>query len=163
MNIMKKTTLSVLLIVFSHCLLSAQDTISVNTSGFKHHSIYLELGGSSGIYSANYDYSFSISEGTKLALGAGLGYYSIYSYHDGPAPVETNMFFFTPEANLLFGKKSHHFETGASLFLFQIPALRIGYRYQPRKGGFLFRAGFTPILFGMDIIPWGGLSFGYTF
>ena len=31
------------------------------------------------------------------------------------------------------------------------------------KGGFLFRVGFTPLLFDMDIFPWGGISLGYTF
>ena len=160
---MKKITLVLFITVFSHGLLFAQETIEDITPDFRHHSIYLELGGNSVLYSLNYDYSLSLSEGAKLALGAGLGLYSIDSYSDGPFPTKANLFFFTPEANILFGKNSHHFETGASLLLFQIPALRIGYRYQPRKGGFLFRAGFTPFVVGMSFIPWGGVSFGYSF
>ncbi len=143
--------------------LTAQQSVEISTPPIKHHSVYLELGGNSGAYSVNYDYSLTVSVRTKLALGAGMALYSINSYHDGVSPSKSNFFLFTPEANLLFGKNSHHLEAGAGLILFQIPVLRLGYRYQPRKGGFLFRAGFTPLLYGMDIFPWGGISLGYTF
>lgn len=142
---------------------SKADTVPNINANIKHNSIYLELGGNSGFYSINYDYTFSLSESTKLAAGAGLGYYKTHSYAEGPVPTIKNLFFITPEANFMFGKKSHHFETGVSLLLFQIPTLRVGYRYQPAKGGFLFRAGFTPFITGLDFTPWGGLSFGYTF
>ena len=160
---MKKTILIIFCTIFSFFTVFSQENMQEATPPIKHHSVYLELGGNSGVYSLNYDYSLPVSENTKLAVGGGLALLSIYSYHEGPSPVKTNLYFFTPEANLLFGKNSHHLETGASLILFQIPALRVGYRYQPAKGGFLFRAGFTPLLFRMEIFPWGGISFGYTF
>ena len=160
---MNRTIGFILITVFSLGFLHAQCNPEEANTKFKHHSVYLELGGNSGAYSVNYDYSLSVSESAKLAVGTGLSALSLYSYHDGPAPVQNTQFFITPEANLLFGKNSHHLETGASLILFQIPVLRVGYRYQPRKGGFLFRVGFTPLLFDMDIFPWGGISLGYTF
>ena len=153
----------ILITVFSLGFLHAQCNPEEANTKFKHHSVYLELGGNSGAYSLNYDYSMYVSEGTKLAFGAGLGLLDMMTYRDEPTPTQSTLFFFTPEANLLFGKNSHHLETGVSLLLFQIPALRVGYRYQPAKGGFLFRAGFTPLLFRMEIFPWGGISFGYTF
>jgi hypothetical protein len=39
----------------------------------------------------------------------------------------------------------------------------IGYRSQPKEGGFLFRIGFTPLFdFSDFILPWIGLSVGTT-
>lgn len=160
---MQKQLFVLFSVIFSICYVAGQVTQIETIPKIKHNSIYVELGGNSLAYSLNYDYTFSLAENTKLAVGAGLGYYTMHSYANGPTPTETNLFFFTPEANLLFGKKSHHLEMGASLLLFAFPALRIGYRYQRPQGGFLFRVGFTPFVPNLDFVPWGGISFGYTF
>ena len=37
-----------------------------------------------------------------------------------------------------------------------------GYRYQKPDGGFQFRAVFTPVAGGGDVLPWVGLSLGYA-
>jgi hypothetical protein len=40
----------------------------------------------------------------------------------------------------------------------------VGYRYLPPGGGFVFGAGFTPLLrASKGFLPWGGLSVGYSF
>lgn len=39
----------------------------------------------------------------------------------------------------------------------------LGYRYQPLKGGVVFRAGLTPIFTTDQFTPWFGLSVGYAF
>ena len=39
----------------------------------------------------------------------------------------------------------------------------VGYRYQRPDGGFVFRAGFTPVFSTDDFLPWFGVSFGYAF
>lgn len=39
----------------------------------------------------------------------------------------------------------------------------IGYRYQPRDGGFVFRIGLTPVFSQFGFQPWAGLSLGYSF
>ncbi len=67
--------------------------------------------------------------------------------------------------NVLIGEKSHHFESGAGLFIgsdydgsdgtFYIPYFELGYRYQKPTGGFLFRA--KAGILGV------GLSLGYAF
>ena len=58
----------ILITVFSLGFLHAQCNPEEANTKFKHHSVYLELGGNSGAYSLNYDYSMYVSEGTKLAL-----------------------------------------------------------------------------------------------
>jgi hypothetical protein len=131
----------------------------------KHHSVYVELGGNSIVYSLNYDYTFSLSESTKLAIGAGFEYLimnsSFFSNSPYSAHQDKPFLFITPAVNLLCGKKSHHLELGISAIYLALPSARIGYRYQPAKGGFFFRIGYTPVL--IFPIHWGGISFGYTF
>jgi hypothetical protein len=39
----------------------------------------------------------------------------------------------------------------------------LGYRYAPKKKGFLFRIGFTPIFSPNGVFPWLGTSLGYAF
>lgn len=74
---------------------------------------------------------------------------------------------------------NHHFETAGGLLfvtgdsqdLFDeddeeinnvAGTVTIGYRYQKPGGGFVFRAGFTPVFDTSDILPWAGVSFGYA-
>jgi hypothetical protein len=144
-------------------------------SNFKHHSVYAELFGNSFFfYSVNYDYLLKIyRDNIKLAIGTGIGYYPV-SYldsHGHKTPIE-HYIYLIPEANFLFGKKSHYLEVGTSLMVAATfknielkPNGRIGYRYQPQKGGFLFRAAYTPILNGNGWFGyhWAGISFGYIF
>jgi hypothetical protein len=43
----------------------------------------------------------------------------------------------------------------------------VGYRYSDPGGGFVFRAGYTPLIFFTtevkEVFHWGGMSFGYRF
>lgn len=182
---MKKVLLlSIILNFASNCIFAQQqvnnmearpDTLQI-VSTFKHHSIYVELLGSSTFYSVNYDYLFRIyKDNIKLAVGAGIGYLTMTTPYKGvPEKRKYTVFYFTPEINFLFGKKSHYLETGTAL-LFGIydkqnvffPSGRVGYRYQPQKGGFLFRVAYTPLLMEDSWIGFNyllfGISFGYIF
>ncbi len=164
---MKKLILSLTLAAIS--LISYAQTVnsSFENSVIKHHSVFVELGGNSLIYSLNYDYSFATSE--KLIFNAGLGvsYFnlSINTFPEQDMKDRLHIPIFTPQINFLSGKEKHYLEYG---LFYSLPmnnlGVRAGYRYQPNKGGFLFRAGFTPMMFGGGLpVPWLGLSFGYTF
>jgi len=159
---MKKALILLLLTCISLSgFTQTNDLISLKPQ--KTNSIYLELGGNSFLYSLNYDKLFRTSDATKIALGAGLEY---LTYMNADGNDYGASLCLTPAVNLLFGKASHNLETGVSLFLISgtvLPAARIGYRYQPVNGGFLFRIGFTPIITTSIFIPWGGISLGYTF
>lgn len=155
---------AVLLLCFSFSNL-AQDAESIKEPQLKHHSVYLELGGNSFIYSINYDYTLQLSDLTKLAIGTGFEYVDEIKINEVSYG---SSFCITPAANFLFGRSSHHFETGIAAYYplsagTIIPTIRLGYRYQPRNGGFLFRIGATPIVVPGVILPWAGLSVGYTF
>jgi hypothetical protein len=171
---MKKIILCVLIVVFAINTFSQNNDTIQTISSFKRHSIYAELLGSSMFYSVNYDYLFRIyKDNIKLATGAGIGYFSYgYLSSDGEH-LTIHYFYFTPEVNFLFGAKSHYFETGTALMtaitdsavVVIAPSGRIGYRYQPQKGKFLFRIAYTPTFrtWGSLGYYWFGVSFGYIF
>ena len=153
--------------IFTLLILSSFSILSMSQNSFQNqfirkHSLYSELGGNSGIFSANYDYLLPLTTYIKFAAGTGVGFMYIMS--------DTHSHFtgyLTPAGNFLIGKASHHLELGGSLQSgwdgLLVPAARVGYRYQPHAGGFLFRMGFTP-LFKKDGkgYPWGGISVGMT-
>jgi hypothetical protein len=166
------------LLFFSLAVMLPANSFSQNDNtqqlpDFKRHSVYLELLGNSKYYSVNYDYLFRIYRNNiKLAVGAGISYFQTGYNPDGQGAITIHNYYFTPEVNFLFGGKSHYCEIGTALMVdfFSnetdfVPSPRIGYRYQPPKGGFLFRIAYTPLF--TEHLPfkyyWGGVSFGYIF
>lgn len=140
---------------------------------------YVELGGA-GVASLNYDMRL-MKKNDGLGLRVGLGGFSI---NDGS--YKTTALFVPLELNYLFGKDDRHFfELGAGATIVSVKNrnndpyfqdsnndkfnstfghLYFGYRVQPKDGGFLFRAGLTPIFGKGYFIPyWAGVSFGYAF
>jgi hypothetical protein len=39
----------------------------------------------------------------------------------------------------------------------------VGFRYQPKEGGLIFRIGFTPVFTFKKFLPWAGVSLGAAF
>lgn len=152
------------------------------------NAVYLEFGGSSGIYAINYSKIFH--QKGKLKLNASAGFSML------PNEKIDSKTIWLPaiplEITALFGKSSHHLEMGFGFtsYLDKTTAMdsetfelsdkvvfgavipvRIGYRYQKPEGGFFFRVGYTP-LFGVPVRAgksWSfnpyhaGISFGKSF
>ncbi len=133
-------------------------------------TIYAELGGP-GLASLNYDMRFQKKE-DGLGFRVGFGGFSI----DGESLV------LVPAGlNYIISKDGkNYFEVGAGAtfvnansnngfnddgpFNTTFGHLNIGYRLQPRNGGFLFRAAINPIFGNGVFFPYyGGVSFGYKF
>lgn len=132
-------------------------------------SIYFELGGP-GLTSVNFDTRFARKE-NGLGARIGVGGFSI----DGSAAL-----FIPVGVNYLIGKDTkNYFEVGAGVtpliatndfsddgdvFKTTFGHLNFGYRYQPDKPGFTFRAGVTPIFGSFGFFPYyASVSFGYKF
>ena len=144
-------------------------------------SIYLEAGGPGSFYSLNYDTRFKKKQN---GLGARIGITYILVDNENSIAIPFAL-------NYLFGKQKHYFELGAGATYFYdfktdysllfneeppyisaklskfgsgvIGTFSAGYRYQPLKGGFTFRAG-NSIIFKKDFLPlWPYVSVGYTF
>jgi hypothetical protein len=149
-----------------------------------NHVVFGEGGGAAVMGSINYDMRFSKKSPDGLGIRAGFGlvlgsekiyFGSEYAYDNTNAqPVAL------AGLNYLSAHKNspHAFELGLSMmyasektFFLEwgnaevkdrwIPSAAIGYRRQPIKSGFLWRADFTPFLLDGTIYPWLGLSIGW--
>jgi hypothetical protein len=138
------------------------------------NSIYLELLGNGLLYSVNYDRMFNENFGARI----GVTYFpALTSFFN---TVE-DIFLMPVTLNTFIGGENNKLEMGVGIVYLQLTAstifseekqnvsgaaetLTIGYRYQPRLGGFVFRVGFTPIFrFGKKFVPFGGISIGTSF
>ena len=151
-------------------------------SEIAHSALYLELLGAAVGLSLNYEYLFT----DKFSLRWGLGghfCFCDYAYPDdvGPLPDEdysTSTTLLILMGNYLSPKFPHHFEAGGGVVYFVdhpkafvgndkgdrfMAAFTIGYRYQQRAGGFLFRIGFTPLFFAENMIPSVSVGLGGSF
>ena len=135
------------------------------------NAVYVELLGNGGIYSLNYDRLLT----SKVA--ARVGFMGLAAADEtGSAGVVAAPVM----VSYLFGEGNSHFETGVGVMLaaggvvnvegFEnesfsgaVGTATLGYRYQRHGGGFVFRAGLTPLFDTSGIAPWFGLSFGYGF
>lgn len=155
--------------------LDSLPSINRNSAIFKNgannplakNAVYLELFGSGGAY-YNVGYDRLLVRNNPLSVRGIVGFQ--YNNIDGGIPDEGG-FSFAPQITLLYGYK-HHLELGIGLInvpgQFTNPTFRIGYRFQKPTGGFLIKAGFTPIyfpngFFGSPFLPWGGVALGYAF
>ena len=163
---MKKIRLSIILSLLVIVLSSTAFSQS------KPNSFYLELVGSGGLYSVNYDRLFTENFGVRVGF--------MYFSADWFAFFSDVEFFLIPTTlNLLVGTGKHKFELGAgpvfisgSMGFFGSNPVSgsgvgwtgtIGYRYQQNNGGFMWRIGFTPFLAGGEFFPSGGISLGFSF
>lgn len=124
---------------------------------------YVELLGNGLFYTVNLDHRFTERVAGRVGLAA---------FGGAAVPVM---------ASYLAGDGNHHLEAGAGALFVYIPdttdvdaelediegtavlgTATLGYRYQPRGGGFVFRAGFTPIFGAGGVLPWAGISFGFA-
>ncbi|MCS7302778.1 MAG: hypothetical protein NZ606_05025 [Candidatus Kapabacteria bacterium] len=138
------------------------------------YAAYVEVFGGGLLFSLNAD--GHISTGYGLRIG---GFYSEEAY-----------WFFAQGLMLTNPDGNHHLEVGGGLGVMAFALnldllgsgggssgppepkvyfpLHLGYRFQQSDGGFLLRLGFTPLLMVKQttnewgILPWGGLSLGWS-
>ena len=173
-------------ILFLILIFNFQKSISQDTIHLKHSStsftqkfivtdrppqaFFAEVYGRAGIFSVNYDRRFSNRlDGFGFTVGA--GYFSIAGLSLVSVPVTINY---------LLGNNGKYLELGGGATYFNarindeddasngghtfVGTLTIGYRSQPMKGGFMFRAGINPFFFRNTFIPyWPYVSFGINF
>lgn len=132
-------------------------------------TVYGELLGNAGLFSVNYDFRFTKkNKGIGMRVGGGF----IGGSGGGILLLPVGI-------NYLSGRASNYFEAGlgytfvtsTEFDLFDsegsggLLVPNIGYRYQPRKKGFMGRIGLSPLIYpaGGEWIMWGYLAAGYRF
>ena len=142
-------------------------------------SVYLEIGGTAGLWSLNYDRElWEINENFRLHARAGLGMYSEFNGAGFPDVI-------IPISNMvLLGEGTHRVEAGGGITYYNwtlrdalkpdgfsrrsdlLGHLILGYRFQKLEGGLMFRVTYTPVIINDSNNPfehWAGGSIGYTF
>ncbi len=180
-NLNKLVAILLLSVVFFNTS-KAQSSVTTKTDSIqikRAQNLYLEFGGAALFISANYDTRLSQQRdglGARIGVGAAPAYNGYPSYFTVPL-----------QLNYLWGKKSNFLELGLGGVLLSYSKTNttkpigfrgtpvgttsiqgistIGYRYQPVKSGFSFRATLNPLFNSNAFVPfdYAGLSFGYTF
>lgn len=136
------------------------------------NAVYVELLGSAGLYSVNYDRLLS----DHVSARVGVMFVGGVDIENGDkagvllAPVVASYLVGGGsnqlEAGLGFGLASAAIDddelgeaAGAGFYGTGV----VGFRHQPRDGGFVFRVGLTPLFTADTFVPWFGASFGYSF
>lgn len=148
-------------------LLTLMTSISFGQSDHKRKSIFLEIAGSGGFGSFNYEKQFLKKDITEFTWRAG---FSI-------APIDKNNGFglvFPLMVNILIGKNAHKLEMGLGQGItvttkgqpFILGTALVGYRYQREDKKWFYRVTYTPLisyLVDFQVQQWFGVSIGYTF
>lgn len=150
------------------------------------NALYAELGGQGGFYTINYERFIRPDMGIRVGFGAisvsatasdGMStstagatfaaapvMFDYLGIHSGNHALElgggVDMMYFSGDSTVPGG-------SAMASGLVPVPTATIGYRYSSPTGGFVFRAGYTPLFFitttQKSVMHWGGLSFGYRF
>lgn len=154
----------------------AEEEAAPTTRSAKN-SLYLELLGNGGVYSVNYERNIT----DEITLRLGFSQISVSTTINDETD-KASLMTFPLMANYLLGGGNHHLELGAGATLVYASGelnsggdrfkgegfaasgtATVGYRYQPRDGGFFFKVGATPFVNSRGVFPWGGLSLGGVF
>jgi hypothetical protein len=168
---------------------AAQSPSELDFASTAKNFVYVEALGSGGLFSINYDRLFSPTWAVRVGFSA---LSPTISNLDAGVATFTKLSLTTipiTSAYLInFPDSPHHFELGGGITIllgsltvdvsnagYTFTALNgaggqllAAYRFQPKYGGFSFRAAFTPFFVAVPglppiAFPWGGVSFGGTF
>jgi len=137
------------------------------TDFVKRKSIFVELAGSGGLGSLNYESSFFKKNKTELSWRAGLSF----------APIDKNNgvgIVFPLLINSLVGDNSHKLELGIGQGFtittkgrfFMLTNAVVGYSFQSERNNWFYRISYTPLIsyiVDFQVQQWAGISIGYTF
>jgi hypothetical protein len=167
---MKKTIYLLLFIGFSTSGIAQDSLVNKN-------NLFIELYGSAGIYSLNYERVYLISPALNLTSRVGFAYLGLSS------PWNLNIISCPVSFSALLGKHDNRIELGISCAYYTqnvaetdkndrnnlLNGLIIGYRLQPKNKHVIIRITYTPLLKKSlnsndhSFYQGGGFSFGYSF
>ncbi|MCK5683453.1 hypothetical protein KAJ27_05010 [bacterium] len=127
---------------------------------YTKNNVYFEFGGDAFLGSINYEKLLN----SKLYLRTGL---MVWNNQDrNSSGTETSNIFLLGAGYIYRLKNNSNLEIGLTVSernsntVFTVP---VGYRYQPKNSGFMFRITVVPFFSQEGLMPWGGISLGYTF
>jgi hypothetical protein len=165
-------------------------TVTAPAERTAQNALYVEIAGNGGFYSVNYERFIS----KEASIRAGLMYMSMTAAASSGGSMSSAkatwmsipiMFQYLGVASgshaleLAGGINLMYMSGAISTFdatssadanastMIPVGTATVGYRYSDPTGGFIFRAGYTPLFFvtteTKQVFHWGGMSFGYRF
>jgi len=151
-----------------------------------NNALYVELGGNGGFYTINYERFLRRDASVRVGLmymsisasaGSGMDSASAkVTWTSVPVMFQylgiaagSHALELAGGVNMMYmsGNASTFDSTASASGVIPVGTATLGYRYSDPTGGFVFRAGYTPLFFVTtevkDIFHWGGASFGYRF
>lgn len=144
------------------------DTIVTNEPDLRFrykNNIQLELFGSAGLYSINYERIIFNQNKYKTVGEIGFSVLALKAWKGVSFPLSINQLISFQRHHIEFGVgilpnyTSGDFFTGWETYY----SARIGYRYQKPNSKFIFRIGAVPIFAFPGFGVWGAINFGYGF
>lgn len=143
------------------------------------NAVYFELLGPAVLYSLNYERAFT----DDIAARIGVSYFSIEASDTVNNSAKASVLMVPVTVSYLgIGSPNHMLELGAGGVLFHASAgvdfggteaedsitsgwgtAIVGYRYHPADGGFMFRAGVSPLVGSGGALVWPHISLGGAF
>ncbi len=154
----------IFLLIFSTAIYTSSNAQSTS------NTVYFELGGP-GLASFNYDTRFTKNSNSGFGGRIGIGgygdrYESVFTVPLGINYITSgdNKNFFEVGMNYTFVKADEPFFDFGDINSPSFATLNFGYRKQPIKNGFVFRAAVNPVIAGGGFNPfYFGIAFGYKF
>jgi hypothetical protein len=148
------------------------------------NALFFEALGNGLVYSLSYERFLSDWDRYPIGLRAGASFFT-YKISDAAGSGNLTLATFPVIASYYLGPPRHKLQLGLGATILWISASSdstgtkyegsdtglgiaatgvVGYRYLPPRGGLVFGAAFTPLLrASKGLLPWGGLSLGYSF
>ncbi len=133
-------------------------TQSVDSIQYKKNAVYLEgLGNAGGYGFYSFNYERKIGENMHGFITVRVGFSSTYGHYPNYwVPILLNQVYHK--------ERKHHFEIGGGISMsffsdlsldsyYTGPTANLMYRYQKPGGKFIFRIGWTPVLYFLDVDP----------
>lgn len=148
-------------IVRAQSISKSDSLITTEKAQIKKNAVHLQILGTSLLYSLSYERLLFSKHVNNLSASIGAEYIH---------PM-IGIVLLTPQIIYSVGKRNHYFYTGMGLnFVFEIYnsfgyeyALTMGYRYQRKKGGFMFILGGSYLFVGDTYRLQPNVGVGYTF
>jgi len=157
---MKKLILLFGLVLFIHSSLNAQNISNISNLNAKN--VFFEIGGP-GLASFNYDMRFNKTgqgPGFRAGIGGVQGTLALPLGLNYIASKDNKRFFEFGAGYTFLSNEVGNDDFFSSGFIHST----IGYRLQPKDGGFTFRATLNPLFIDNGFFPfYGGVGFGWKF
>jgi len=153
----------------------------------KNNYVFVEILGSAGVYSLNYDFRFNDKNRHGWGLRTGLAYLPVTTLNYSGERLKYHLLLFPFQVNYLFGKHKRFFDVGlGATYVIKSKAgklmapeyeytvkgigrripdvlgiISIGYRHLPDKGKIMWGISVTPLIGNSFTMPNIGFKIGY--